>query len=89
MATVPCGLIFDKWIRKEKNRKKFYEVRIESLETSVVQMKNMFRQMQINLAILPADFFEQAIINTKLEVITSSIAFLNTCVDLLKSVNQK
>ncbi|MGW8301590.1 MAG: hypothetical protein ACWGNO_05955, partial [Desulfobacterales bacterium] len=42
---------------KEKNREKFYEVRIGSLETSIQQIKNMHKQIQINYTILPPGFF--------------------------------
>jgi hypothetical protein len=74
---------------KEKNRKKFYEVRIESLETSIKQINNMHKQIQINYTISPPDFFEQASANVERKVIMSSIASLEACVQLLKSVNQK
>jgi len=73
----------------EKNRKKFYEVRIESLETSIKQVNNMYKQIQINDTILPPDFFEPAHVNTVRKVIQSSIASLESCVALLRSVNQK
>jgi hypothetical protein len=74
---------------REKNRKKFYEVRIESLESSINLINNMHKQIQINYAILPPDFFEQTLVNTEHKVIMSSIASLEACVELLKSVNQK
>ena len=74
---------------KEKNRRKFYEVRIESLESSIRQIKNMHKQIQINYTILPPDFFEQPLVNAERNVIMSSIASLEVCVELLKSVNQK
>ena len=74
---------------KEKNREKFYEIRIESLETSIRQINNMHKQIQINYTISPPDFFEQAHVNTERNVIMSSIASLEACVELLKSVNRK
>jgi hypothetical protein len=74
---------------REKNRKKFYEVRIESLESSINLINNMHKQIQINYAILPPDFFEQTLVNTEHKVIMSSIASLEACVELLKSVKQK
>ena len=74
---------------KEKNRNKFYQVRIESLETSINQINNMHKQIQINYTILPPDFFEQVLISTEHRAIMSSIASLEACVELLKSVNQK
>ncbi len=74
---------------KEENRKKFYEVRIESLETSIKQIKNMHKQIQINYTILPPDFFEQDLANTERKVIMSSIASLEAGVEFLKSVNRK
>ena len=74
---------------KEKNREKFYEVRTESLETSIRQINNMHKQIQINYTISPPDFFEQVLVNTERKVILSSIASLESCVELLKSVNRK
>ena len=74
---------------KEKNRKKFYEVRIDSLETSIKQINNMYKQIQINYTILPPDFFEQALANTERKAIMSAIGSLKECVELLKSVNRK
>jgi hypothetical protein len=74
---------------KEKNRKKFYEVRIESLETSIKQINNMHKQIQINYTILPPDFFEQPVVNIERKIIISSAASLKKCVELLRSVNRK
>ena len=74
---------------REKNRVKFYGIRIESLETSIKQIKNMHEQIKINHSISPPDFFERATANSERKVIMSSIAALETCVELLKSVNQK
>jgi hypothetical protein len=74
---------------KEKNRKNFYEIRIESLQTSINQISNMRKQIQINYTILPPDFFEQTLVDTEHRIIMSSIASLEACVELLKSVNQK
>ena len=74
---------------KEKNRKKFYRVRIESLETSIKQIDNMYRQIQINYTIVPPDFFEQTLAEDERKAIASSIASLWRCVELLKSVNRK
>jgi hypothetical protein len=74
---------------REKNRKKFYEVRIESLQTSINQISNMRKQIQINYTILPPDFFEQTLVDTEQELIVSSMVSLEACTELLKSVNQK
>lgn len=74
---------------KESNRKKFYAVRIESLETSIRQISNMHKQIQINYTILPPGFFEQRLVNAERMLIMSSLESLETCVELLKSVNQK
>jgi hypothetical protein len=73
---------------KDVNRKKFYEIRIESLETSIQQINNMYRQILINYTIFPSDFFEQTMVDTERRTIMSSIASLNKCIALLKSVNQ-
>jgi hypothetical protein len=74
---------------REKNREKFFEVRIESLQSSINLIKNMHKQIQVNYSILPPDFFEQTLVNAEYRAITSSIAALEACVELLKSVNQK
>lgn len=73
---------------KDVNRKKFYEIRIESLETSIQQINNMYRQILINYTIFPSDFFEQTMVDTERRTIMSSIASLKKCIALLKSVNQ-
>ena len=74
---------------RAKNRKKFYEVRIESIETSIRQINNMHKQIQINYTILPPDFFEPTLVSMEREAILSSIASLERCIELLKSVNRK
>ena len=74
---------------QEKNRKKFYEVRIESLQTSIDQINNMYKQIQINYTILPPDFYEWDLIDRERKIILSSIDLLEQCIALLKSVNQK
>jgi hypothetical protein len=57
---------------REKNRRKFYDVRIESLETSARQIKNMYRQIQINYTIFPPHFFEAPLIRKERLTIQSS-----------------
>jgi prefoldin subunit 5 len=74
---------------KEKNRQKFYEVRIESLQTSIKQINNMHKQIQIDYTILPPDFFEKTLVDAEHNTIMSSIASLEACIELLGSVNQK
>jgi len=74
---------------QEKNRKKFYEVRIESLLTSIEQIKNMYKQIQINYTILPPDFYEWQLVDQERRIILSSIDLLEQSIVLLKSVNQK
>lgn len=74
---------------KEKNRRNYYEVRIKSLETSVVQIKNMYRQIQINYTIFAPNFFEAPLVRNERLAIQSAIERLNRCSKLLRSVNQK
>jgi len=74
---------------KEKNRQKFYQVRIESLETSIKQINNMHTQIQIDYTILPPDFFEKTLVEAEHNTIMSSTASLEACIELLGSVNQK
>ena len=74
---------------REKNRGKFYDVRIESLETSVRQIENMYRQIQINYTIFPPNFFDAPLIRKERLTIQSSISLLTRCRQLLISVQQK
>lgn len=74
---------------REKNRRKFYDVRIESLETSARQIENMYRQIQINYTIFPPHIFEAPLIRKERLTIQSSISLLNRCRRLLISVHPK
>ena len=74
---------------KEKNRRKYYDVRIQSLETSVRQIENMSKQIQINYAIFPPNFFEAPLVRNERLAIQSAIKRLNRCRELLRSVSQK
>ena len=74
---------------KEKNRSKYYGVRIKSLETSVMQIENMYQQIQINYTIFPPNFFEAPIVRNERLAIQTAIKRLKRCSELLRSVNQK
>jgi len=74
---------------RAKNRVKFYDVRIQSLETSVRQIENMYRQIQINYTIFPPNFFEAPVIRKERLTIQSCINLLNRCRQLLISVQQR
>ena len=74
---------------RPKNRVKFYDVRIQSLETSVRQIENMYRQIQINYTIFPPNFFEAPVIRKERLTIQSCINLLNRCRNLLISVQQR
>lgn len=74
---------------RDKNRLKFYGVRIESLETSVKQIEIMYRQIQVNYSIFPPNFFEAPLVRKERLAIQSSVALLNRCIELLKSVQPK
>lgn len=74
---------------KEKNRRLYYRVRIKSLETSVAQIENMYRQIQINYTIFPPNFFEAPLVRKERLAIQSAITRLNRCRELLSSVSQK
>ena len=74
---------------REKNRERFYEVRIESLQTSIDQIKNMHKQIQIDYTILPPDFYERRLVDREHRLILSSIELLEQSIALLESVNQK
>ena len=74
---------------REKNRQKFYEVRIESLEEAVRQIHTMHKQIQINYTILPPNFFEAPLVRKERLTIESTIDLLNHMIELMKSVNRK
>ena len=74
---------------KEKNRRKYYDVRIKSLETSAHQIEIMHRQIQINYTIFPPNFFEAPLVRNERLAIQSAIKRLDRCSELLKSINQQ
>jgi recombinational DNA repair ATPase RecF len=74
---------------KEKNRRKYYDVRIMSLETAVRQIETMYQQIQINYTIFPPNFFEAPLVRNERLAIQSAIKRLNRCSELLGSVNQR
>ncbi len=74
---------------RDKNRLKFYGVRIESLETSVKQIEIMYRQIQVNYSIFPPNFFEAPLVRKERLAIQGSVTLLNRCIELLKSVQPK
>jgi len=74
---------------RAKNRVKFYDVRIQSLETSVRQIENMHRQIQINYTIFPPHFFEAPLVRKERLTIQSAIERLQRCRELLMSVQQR
>ena len=74
---------------RAKNRVKFYDVRIQSLETSVSQVENMYRQIQINYTILPPHVFEAPLVRKERLTIQSAAERLKRCRELLMSVQQR
>jgi hypothetical protein len=74
---------------REKNRQKFYDVRIESLEIAVRQIDTMHKQIQINYTILPPNFFEAPLVRKERLTIQSATDLLNQMIELLKSVHRK
>jgi len=74
---------------RAKNRVKFYDVRIQSLETSVRQVENMYRQIQINYTILPPHVFEAPLVRKERLTIQSAAERLKRCRELLMSVQQR
>lgn len=73
---------------REKNRQKFYDVRIESLETAVRQINTMQKQIQINYTILPPNFFEAPLVRKERITIQSTIDLMNQIIELLRSVSR-
>lgn len=74
---------------REKNRQKFYDVRIESLEIAVRQINTMQSQIRINYTILPPNFFEAPLVRKERLTIQSTVDLLNQMIKLLESVNRK
>jgi hypothetical protein len=74
---------------REKNRQKFYDVRIESLEIAVRQINTMYKQIRINYTILPPNVFEAPLVRKERLAIQSTVDRLNRMIELLKSVNRK
>ena len=74
---------------REKNRQKFYDVRIESLQIAVRQINTMYRQIRINYTILPPNFFEAPLVRKERLAIQSAVDRLNRMIELLKSVSRK
>jgi hypothetical protein len=74
---------------REKNRQKFFDIRIESLEIAVKQINIMNKQIQINYTILPKNYFEAPLVRKERLTIQSTIDLLNHMIELLKSVNRK
>jgi hypothetical protein len=74
---------------RKKNRKKFYDVRIVSLEIAVRQIQTMYRQIQINYTILPPNFFEAPLVRKERLTIDSSVNLMNRMIKLLKSVHRE
>lgn len=73
---------------REKNRQKFYDVRIESLETAVRQINTMQKQIQINYTILPPNFFEAPLVRKERITIQSTIDLMDQIIELLRSVSR-
>ncbi len=73
---------------REKNRQKFYDVRIESLELAVRQINTMHKQIQINYTILPPNFFEAPLVRKERITIQSTIDLMDQIIELLRSVSR-
>ncbi len=73
---------------REKNRQKFYDVRIESLEPAVRQINTMHKQIQINYTILPPNFFEAPLVRKERITIQSTIDLMDQIIELLRSVSR-
>jgi len=74
---------------REKNRQKYYDIRIESLETSIRQIRIMNHQIQINYSIFPPYFFERSIVKREQTALEDALSALQKCVDLVRSVQIK
>ena len=73
----------------EKNREKFFDVRIESIEIALRQINTMHKQIRINYSLLPINFFEKKLVREEQLMIENTSDLLNRMIVLLKSVNHK
>jgi hypothetical protein len=74
---------------KESNRKHFYDVRIESLDTSIRQINIMYRQNQISHALITHETTEAAIFENETQVIQSTLQLLKQSLDLVDAMQRK
>jgi len=73
---------------RERNRKFFYDVRIESLEISKLQIENIYNHIQICHSILPMDQSEPRLMEKEKKTIESSIDLMNKSIELIKSIKR-
>ena len=73
---------------KEKNRKHFYDVRIQSLEISKYQINNMYKQIQICNSLETKGQSELRLMDKERKTIESSIELLTKSIELIKSIKR-
>jgi hypothetical protein len=70
---------------RAQNRSKLYAIRIAGLETSMRQVDNMRRQLEINYAIFPPEFFEASLVARERKATRRAVDLLSRCIMLLGS----
>jgi hypothetical protein len=71
---------------KEKNRRRYYDVRYRSLATSAQQINIMYEQMKINHALISHDPSERYIIEKENFTIQTTLDLFKQSIDLVKSL---
>ena len=71
---------------KPENKAKFYDVRIQSLETSIKQIENFQQQLKLNHSILPYHPSESYLTEKEEKLIKASVDLLRNSIALLKSL---
>ena len=74
---------------REKNRKHYYDVRIESLETSILQIRIMNNQIQINHDLIDHEPKERPLIEEEAVLIRSSLQLLEEGLSLVKEMKSR
>jgi chlorite dismutase len=74
---------------REKNRRRYYDVRHRSLATSVQQINIMYEQIKINHALISHDPSERYIIEKEKYTIQTTLGLFKQSIDLVSSLKEQ
>ncbi len=74
---------------REKNRRRYYDVRLRSLATSAQQINIMYEQIKINHALITHDPSERYIIEKEKYTIQTTLDLFNQSIDLVRSLKEQ